>query len=278
MAETKKAQKKEHKIVSATDGAEVKREPVRAETAQAPARSVAVKEAKPTGNAGGLRVGAVVLWAAAIAFEVLGLLMINGTVVFSFMPTLYQLIAVVVLDLVCVVIGAQLWKKANHIDPASEANKVKFWLWNNMGVIVCLVAFVPYIILLLCSKNVDGKTKKIAALVAIVAVLIGGVASYDFSPVSSEQKEAAVSALGETQVYWAPFGKVYHTHEDCQALNQTDTLTSGTVDQAIAASRTRLCAFCARRDSITGVATDGDAAVETTAQAVSEASSLDDAA
>ena len=57
-------------------------------------------------------------------------------------------------------------------------------------------------------------------------------------------------------VYWSPFGKVYHTHSDCQALNQSEQLTYGTVEQAIAAGRTRLCSFCAKRDAISGVATD----------------------
>ena len=51
-------------------------------------------------------------------------------------------------------------------------------------------------------------------------------------------------------------GKVYHTHEDCQALNRTEELVQGSVEQAIAANRTRLCSFCARRDAITTVVTD----------------------
>ena len=92
---------------------------------------------------------------------------------------------------------------------------------------------------------------------AIIALLIGGVSSYDFNPVSAEEKEAAVETLGDEQVYWAPFGKVYHTHEDCSSLNQSETLTVGTVEQAIAANRTRLCSFCAKRDEITDVVTDG---------------------
>jgi hypothetical protein len=70
-------------------------------------------------------------------------------------------------------------------------------------------------------------------------------------------KEAEVKHLGDETVYWAPFGKVYHTQEDCQALNVSDSLTYGSVEQAIAANRTRLCSFCARRDNITGVKTDG---------------------
>ena len=76
------------------------------------------------------------------------------------------------------------------------------------------------------------------------------------TPSPPRRKEAAVEALGDEQVYWAPFGKVYHTHEDCSSLNQSETLTVGTVEQAIAANRTRLCQFCARQDGITGVKTD----------------------
>ena len=217
-----------------------------------------IHEAKPVGNATGLRAGAIILWVVAFIFEVLAYLVLIGKINLNFMPTLWQLIVFLVLDLVCVIIGSQLWKKANHIKPASEKNKVKFWLWNNMGVIVCVICFLPIIILLLTNKDLDKKTKTIAVVVAIIALLIGGVSSIDYNPVSQEQLAAAEEALGDETVYWAPFGKVYHTHEDCSALNHTDTLTAGTVDQAIAANRTRLCSFCASKDAITGVATDGD--------------------
>ena len=217
-----------------------------------------VHQARPVGNASGLRIGAIILWVVALAFEILALLAVLGKIHITFIPTLWQLIIFLVLDLICVIIGSQLWKKANHIKPASEKNKVKFWLWNNMGVIVCVICFVPIIIIMLTNKELDKKTKVIAVVVAIIALLIGGVSSYDFNPVSQEQLEAAETALGDQSVYWAPFGKVYHTHEDCGALNHTDTLTVGTVDQAIAANKTRLCSFCANKDAITGVVTDGD--------------------
>ena len=242
------AEKKTKKYVSADSGTQT----------DAPVKSgKKMKEAAPVGNAKGLRVGAVVLWVLALVMEVLALLVVLGKINLRFMPTLYQLIAFLVLDLVFVIVGAQLWKKANRIDPVSEANKLKFWLWNNMGVIACVVAFMPVIILLLSNKNLDKKTKTIATVVAIIALLIGGVCSYDFNPVSEEQQEAAINALGDEHVFWAPFGKVYHTHDDCQALNQSDALTYGTVEQAIAANRTRLCYFCAEKDNITGVVTDG---------------------
>lgn len=228
MAEQKKT-RKGHNIVAAEGGTSGTRK---------------IRKAKATGNATGLRIGAVILWIAAIALEILGILIFNGTVVLTFIPTMAQLIIALVLDLICVIIGSQLWKKANHIDPVSKKNKAKFWLWNNMGVIACVIAFVPFIILLLTNKEVDGKTKKIAAIVALVALLIGGISSYDFDPISSEEKEAAIAEYGDDMVYWAPFGKVYHIYEDCSSLNQTDTLTQGTVEQAIAANRTRVCKHC----------------------------------
>mgnify|MGYP003440622081 FL=1 len=243
------AEPKKKKIVSADTGEEVK------------AGSRKKKAAAPVGNAGGLRAGAIVLWVVALVFEVLAFLVLIGKINLKFMPSLYQIIAFLVLDLVCVIIGSQLWKKANHIKPASEKNKLKFWLWNNMGLIVCAVAFIPFVILALTNKEADKKTKAIATVVAVIALLIGGVASYDWNPVSEEQQQAAMEAISD-DVYWSPFGKVYHTHEDCSSLNQSDSLTYGTVEQAIAEGRTRLCSFCAKKDDITGVVTDDAAAEE----------------
>ena len=241
------AEEKKKKIVSADTGEEVE---------AGSRKKTEMKEAAPVGNATGLRIGAICLWVVAIVFEVLALLVVLGKFNLHFLPTIWQLIILLVLDLACVIIGSQLWKKANHIKPASEKNKLKFWLWNNMGVIVCAFAFIPFVIVALTSKEVDKKTRVIAAVVAVIALLIGGVASYDWNPVSQEQKEAAEAAITD-DVYWSPFGHVYHTHDDCQALNHSDELTYGSVEQAIAANRTRLCSFCAKRDAITDVVTDG---------------------
>ncbi|MBP3352314.1 MAG: hypothetical protein J6L65_07950 [Lachnospiraceae bacterium] len=241
------AEPKKKKIVSADTGEEVK--------AGSRKKKGNMKEAAPVGNATGLRIGAIALWVVALALEFVAIFILVGKINWTFMPTLAQIIVALVLDLVCVIIGSQLWKKANHIKPASEKNKFLFWLWNNMGVIVCAVAFIPFVILALTNKEADKKTKAIATVVAIIALLIGGVASYDFNPVSEEQQQAAMEAISD-DVYWSPFGKVYHTHDDCSSLNQSDTLTYGTVEQAIAEGRTRLCAFCAKKDEITGVVTD----------------------
>ena len=236
--------------------AEKKEKKLTASTTVTTPSGYTAKEAKPVGNAGGLRAGAVILWVVAIIFEILAVLVLFGKINITFMPQLWQLIAFIVLDLVCVIIGSQLWKKANHIKPASKQNALKFWLWNNMGVIVSCFAFVPIIILMLTNKDLDKKTKTIAVIAAVIALIIGGAASIDYNPVSQEELTAAEAALGETTVYWSPFGKVYHTHDDCSALNVSETLTYGTVDQAIAENRTRLCKFCAKRDNIENVTTD----------------------
>jgi len=238
------AEPKKKKIVDADSGKEVK------------AGSRKKKAAAPVGNATGFRVGAIALWVVALAFEVLAYLVLIGKVNLNFMPSLWQMIAFLVLDLICVIVGSQFWKKANHIKPASEKNKTLFWLWNNMGLIVCAVCFIPFVILALTNKEADKKTKVIATVVAVIALLIGGACSIDYNPVSEEQQQAAMEAISD-DVYWSPFGKVYHTHDDCSSLNQSDTLTYGTVEQAIAANRTRLCSYCAKRDEITGVTTDG---------------------
>ena len=246
------AQKKEHKIISADTGEQVK-----PGSAPKPQTAPNLKPAKEVGNPKALRIGAICLWVAAIIFEVLAVLVLFGKIHLTFMPVIWQLIVFIVLDLACLIIGSQLWKKANHIDPASEANPTKFWLWNNLGVIVAVAAFFPLLILLLTNKDLDKRTKAICTVLAAIALMVGGLTGYDFNPISEEQLDAAVEALGDEQVYWAPFGKVYHTHEDCSSLNQSETLTVGTVEQAVAAGRTRLCYFCAQQDNITTVVTDG---------------------
>lgn len=245
--EKKAPVKKEHKIVSATTGQQTTKEQAAKEVAQAMLNQTRQSTV-------GLRIGAIVLWVLAIGFEILALLVAVEKFAPKFldsMPLWVPVIVLLVLDLVCLIIGSQLWKKANHINPMSEKNKALFWLWNNLGLVVAVLAFVPFIILLATNKDADPKIKKIGAIAAVVALLIGGAASYDFNPVSAEQKEAAMEAI-TTTVFWTNTrsGKAYHTHDDCQTLNQTDELVAGTVEQAIAANRVKLCYFCAKRDGL----------------------------
>ncbi|MBQ4313398.1 MAG: hypothetical protein IJC18_04215 [Clostridia bacterium] len=198
-------------------------------------------------RATGLRIGAVVLWVAAIIFEVLCILLLSGTLYIPGNAMTYLIIGIVA-DLVCVFIGSQLWKNANDIDPASEKNKVKFFLWNQMGVIAAVIAFFPLLILLLKDKDLDAKTKKILSIIAAVAMLIAVGTSIDYNPTSAEDLAAAQAdsvTLGDGTAYWTRWGKSYHLNPDCQAIINSEVVYQGTIEEAFDANRNDPCDFCA---------------------------------
>lgn len=235
----------EKKIIKAEDTASAtkkKKKIIRADGTSVEATVAA--PAKDRKCAVGYRIGAVISWLFAFAFELFAVLFLFEKIKWTFLPMLAFVIIALVLDLACVIVGSLLWKKANRIDPASEQNKLKFWLWNNMGVIVCAFAFIPFVILALTNKNADKKTKTVAVIVAIVACLIGGLCSYDWNPVSQEQKADAIEAFGDNDVFWTKAGTVYHLSEECSHLNHSEELIVGTVEQAIEANKTRLCKTC----------------------------------
>ena len=197
----------------------------------------------------GLRWGAVILWLLGLGFEVLTILLIKGIFYVPGDNKMAYLIIGIVLDLACVIAGSQLWKKANRIDPASEKNKVKFFLWNNLGVIASLIDFVPLVVILLKDKDLDEKTKKIASVVAVVAALAAVGTSVDYNPVSAEDLAAAQADTAaytyDGTVYWTQFGKCYHFDDNCQSLRNSATLYQGTIEEAFEAKRSKACSFCA---------------------------------
>lgn len=195
------------------------------------------------------RVLAVILWIIAIFFEVVGILRLNGNIEwFSNLDVTTFLIICIVLDLVFFIPGSLLWKKANHIDPASENNKTKFWIINNLGTILSVIAFLPIIIVVLTNKDLDKKSKTIVTVVAALALVIAGVSSYDFNPVSQEQLDRAeqevLNVSGGNTVYWAPHSKKYHVDPDCPAFSQSETVYEGTVKQAYERGLTEPCRRC----------------------------------
>lgn len=204
---------------------------------------------KESGSATGLRIGAIICWLLAIGCEAVGILMLFGKIEITFVSTLVAIIGLLVIDLIFVIIGSLLWKKSNRIDPASKKNKVKFFLWNNMGLIACIIAFVPYIVLLLSNKNLDKKTKTIATIAAIICLLIGGACSIDYNPISVEEKNSAENII-KGEVYGTTFGKCYHLYSDCQAINKSEINTYSNVTEAIESNHTRLCKFCIRNAAL----------------------------
>lgn len=236
MAEKKKNQK----IVSASSGKQVSAKS---------AKNATVKKAAPVGNATGLRVGAVILWVLAFGFEVLALLLLTEKISLPFLSPLVNAVIALVLDLGCVIAGSLMWKKANDYDPASEKNKLKFWLWNNLGFIAAIIAFLPFVILVLTNKNLDKKSKTIATIAAVVALLIGGAVSYEWNPTSQEDLQHYQNYI-TGDVYWTKSGGVFHTHADCQHLGNSAELIQGSVDEAFAANKNRPCKTCLKKDDI----------------------------
>ena len=195
------------------------------------------------------RIWAIVCRVIAIAFEVIGILRLTDVINwFGGLDLSTFLIICVVLDLIFVIIGSLLWKKANHIDPISEKNKTKFWLWNNLWVILSVIAFLPLIILVFTDKDLDKRSKKLVGGIAIVALAIAGLASYDYNPVSSEQLERAEKEVLQVSpsgtVYWATYSKKYHVDKDCPAFSNSETVYEGTVRDAYERWLTDPCRRC----------------------------------
>lgn len=239
-----------------SDGTEVK--PAKAaESVKKTAESVEKKapkvvEASPVkGSALGLRIGACVLWLLAIACEIFAIMALMKNFVIKFGANgntnmVITLIIFIVLDLILCIVAAQLWKKANHINPPSEKNKFVFYLVSEFGVLMACICFLPLIILLLKNNKLDKKSKIIVTAIAVAALLITGFASADYNPISAEQKQEAEQTITE-DVYWTPFGHKYHIDSDCNAIVNSATIYAGSVTEAIENGRTSLCSFCAHR-------------------------------
>ena len=208
--------------------------------------------AERKGNALPFRIASIVLWVLGIAAEVLAILTANRTL---FLPGLSQttwIIVFLVVDLVLVVVGSQLWKRANHLDPASKENKVAYWVQTELGVIIAVIAFAPVILLMLNNKDLDPKAKKLCSIVAGVALVAAVGSGIDYHPTSQEdldQAQAGAAVLSDDGLaYWTPFGKKYHFNPDCQYLKNSGTIYSGSVQDAIDAGRNEGCSGCTVED------------------------------
>lgn len=195
------------------------------------------------------RVWAIICWIIAIAFEVIGILKLTESINwFSGLDVTTFLLICIWLDLVFVIIGSLLWKKANHIDPASEKNKTKFWIRNNLWTILSVLAFLPIIVLIFTDKDLDKKSKKLVGGVAIAALAIAGLVSYDWNPVSMEWLERAEKEVLQVSpsgtVYWAEHSKKYHVDQDCPAFSRSETVYEGTVRDAYERWLTDPCRRC----------------------------------
>jgi len=249
---TEKKQPKERRFVDAKTGKTIEKPKHGGSGAAATQALRDEMHAERAGNALPFRIGAAVLWAVGIALEVAAILVANSTLYLPKLPAAGWVVIFLVIDLIAVVAGSQLWKRANHLAPASKENKLAYWVRTELGVIVAVIAFAPMIVLTLANKDMDEKSKQVCSIVAGIALLVAVGSGIDFHPTSQEdidQAEAGAAVLSDDGLaYWTPFGEVYHFNPDCQYIKNSGTIYSGTMSDALEAGRNRACSGCAVAD------------------------------
>lgn len=227
---------------------------------------------KPTASAKGkaiqLRVIALVLWVVAIGLEAVaifwllrqrefvgqdgqlvrdpdtGLLEEQGVVAqfpqWAFVTLLVFLAVIAVLAIV----GSLLWKKANRLDPAKQSEPVKFFVQNQLGAIIAIVAFLPLILLIFLNKDMSKGQKTTAGIAGIVLAVLATALSVDFDPPSVEKytadQSAVIQLLGKDRVVWVDGGKVYHVCEEVPDIQTGSDKRFGTTAEAVEAGKERL--------------------------------------
>ncbi|WP_245861073.1 hypothetical protein [Microbacterium aurantiacum] len=234
--------------------------------AEPPANWTPTAEAKSKATT--FRWVAMVLWILAIAGEAVGIFWLlrqrvfvgeDGTLLrdpdtglieergvtatfpqWAFITLLVLLVVIAALAIT----GSFLWKKANRLDPARKSDTVRFFVQNQLGAIIAIIAFVPLIILIFLNKDMDKGQKTTAGIVGIVLAALAVVLGIDFNPPSVEKYTAdqstVIQLLGKDEVVWVDGGSVYHVCEEVSDIQTGSEKRTGTTAQAIEAGKTRL--------------------------------------
>jgi hypothetical protein len=181
-----------------------------------------------------LRIFAVIAWLVAMGGQVFAILKLMHD------DKLMWLIATIVVILICAITGSYLWKKSNRLDPASEADKTRFFIQNQLGAILGVLAFLPMVIVIFTNKDLSGRTKGIAGSIAVIAMLAAGITGIDFNPPSIEKYTKEINEqtnvlkdLGVAdQIYWTREGNKYHLTTDCQYIRDKPDFSTGTVKES----------------------------------------------
>jgi hypothetical protein len=137
------------------------------------------------GKAKKLRTFAGLSWVVAIGTEIAGIVLLLKNKFDE--GNLALLIGIMVVIAVFAIAGSLMWKTANKHDPASKADKFKFFVQNQLGAIISVIAFLPLLALIFMDKDMDPKNKKIAGAVGVGLAMLATVVGIDFSPPSTEQ-------------------------------------------------------------------------------------------
>lgn len=211
---------------------------------------------------------AAVLWAVAIIGEGVGIFWLlrqrvfvgeDGTLVrnadtglleeqgvsaefpqWAFIALLVLLVVIAALSIT----GSVLWKKANRLDPARKSDTVRFFVQNQLGAIIAIVAFLPLVILIFLNKDMSKGQKTTAGIVGIALAVLATVLGTSFNPPSVEQytadQSAVIQLLGKDEVVWVDGGKVYHVCDEVSAIQTGSEIRTGTTAEAVEAGKSRL--------------------------------------
>ncbi|MEE9374073.1 MAG: hypothetical protein V3V00_13560 [Saprospiraceae bacterium] len=197
-----------------------------------------------------LRIFAFVSWLAAMGGQAYAIFNLISD------EMMMWLIGAIIAILILAITGSWLWKKANRLDPASEKDTIRFFVQNQLGAIMGVLAFLPLVVLIFTNKKISGKTKGIAGSIAAVAMVAAGITGADFNPPSVEkyteeinQQTTELKELTQANdhVYWSSAGNKYHIDEDCYHIKNRD-LSSGTVKESWEQKGiSELCKTCKKR-------------------------------
>jgi hypothetical protein len=132
-----------------------------------------------------LRLFAALSWIVAIGGEVAGIVLLRQHRFDH--GNLPLLIGILVGIAIFAIAGSLMWKAANRHDPASKAEPTKFFIQNQLGAIITVIAFLPLIVLIFMDKDMDPKNKKIAGGIGVVLAAAATYVGIDFNPPSVEQ-------------------------------------------------------------------------------------------
>jgi hypothetical protein len=132
-----------------------------------------------------LRIFAALSWIVAIGGEAAGIVLLRQHKFDH--GNLPLLIGILVGIAIFAIAGSLMWKAANKHDPASKSEPVKFFVQNQLGAIITVVAFLPLIVLIFTDKDMDPKNKKIAGGAGVVLAALATLIGVSWNPPSVEQ-------------------------------------------------------------------------------------------
>ena len=148
-----------------------------------------------------LRIFALLSWAVAIGGEIAGIYMLVKLRMFDAASggNLSLLIGLLVGIAIFAIAGSMLWKAANRHSPATKAEPFRFFVQNQLGAIISLIAFLPLLALIFLDKDMDPKNKQIAGGIGAVLAVLATMMGVSLKPPSVEQYTQDMNACA-TQI------------------------------------------------------------------------------